>query len=186
MSDSDDDTCYSDDECDEGYVCAHEDYDDYDCLCDDDCDGEDCEPCDCGVPVLEGRCVPGNGPEPTPELSEALAAHICAPNDGAAIELRIDDEPMECDEGARGDIRAELWFAAEAGDMVEIGRGFHGGYAERCDDDMCEIASSGEFAIEYNDGEIIVGAYFLVFGDELVEGEFFATFCEMLDADFCG
>lgn len=113
----------------------------------------------------------------------ALIQNTCAPWDGAAIQLTLANEALQCQREAQGAyMMLGVWrgFPIHSGQVVNFGPKDNNGFASRCKKaNECEAAQSGEIAFDsFDKGKGATGHYELRFHDgETITGRFDAKWC---------
>ena len=119
-----------------------------------------------------------------PAFSHGLIQSSCAPWDGAAIDITLAAEPVECKKRVTGSyVDLGVWrgFPIHAGQTVRFDAGSNDGYGSRCaKEGDCERARSGEIVFEtYRESSGATGHYELHFkSGEVVKGNFDVKWCE--------
>jgi hypothetical protein len=121
--------------------------------------------------------------------------NTCAPDDGAAVELRlgasVDGPGLVCDVFGDTVLDVYAWgidLPVDAGTVIPVDLEGFVGSISRCGNfpgATCELAVEGRIVFEDNVGEGLLGSYSLLFSDGWIEGSFFAAFCDSGDI-MCG
>lgn len=110
---------------------------------------------------------------------DAIVNRECAPNDGPALEFRVDVSEPVCGAGWDGDqLRILLFQGAPLGEGVHMLDGGNGFASLQIGMDEPLIANKGSVTITTWSDELVVGTYSLTFSDNSErEGGFSGPFC---------
>ncbi len=113
----------------------------------------------------------------------ALIQDSCAPWDGAAIQVTLANEPLQCQREVKGAyLMLGVWrgFPIHSGQVIKLSPKEDNGFASRCKKgNDCERAESGEIIFDsFDKDKGATGHYELRFHNgETVSGHFAAKWC---------